>query len=101
MISDTKIFGLDLIYILLNIMFLFIPAIPVIIFRNKVFAIIFGSLCFWIISVVLCDYIMATDVGYNSIAPALYLVFGWLFGGFYCSIWLGIVLIFRNLKKHN
>ena len=73
--------------------------------RNKVRAICFGAIWFWALMIVAGEYNLATDLEYDSMAPAFAIIAGWILGLIYsCICVLFVVLcsrVFASLKSPN
>ena len=67
-----------------------IPLVVGLCFHNKWLAFVVGAVSFYGLTVWIGQYNRATDPQYDSIAPAIWIVFGWvpavLYSGL-CSIW--------------
>ena len=49
-----------------------------------------GTMIFWTWSFIGADTIRGIDPEYDSFGPAFNLLFGWILGGQYCLLWVGI-----------
>ena len=65
--------------------------------RTKVLAICLGAVWFWFLMVVGALYNLATDPAYDSFAPAISIVFGWLPGLIYTSLCVLVVVIVSRI----
>ncbi len=61
--------------------------------RNKILAICLGTIWFWFLMVVAALYNLANDPEYDSFAPAISIVVGWLPGLIYTSMCVLVVVI--------
>ena len=75
------------------------PPLLILLMESKRLAFVLGAIWFWGMAQVGCEHALATDPEYDSIAPGLNLFFGWLFGGLYCTPWLGIAIWMRGRTK--
>ncbi len=91
----------DFYEIILAVLTFLLPPVPLFVIKNKILGFIFGSVVCWILLVASAEYNLATDIEYNSIAPAISLLFGWVIGAIYCSFWLVIVLVWQNYKNRS
>lgn len=49
-----------------------------------------GTMIFWTWSFISADMVRGIDPEYDSFGPAFNFLFGWILGGQYCLIWVGI-----------
>jgi hypothetical protein len=76
-----------------------VPPILAFALRSKVRAMLFGMLWFWLLLVVGAQYNLATDPNYDSIAPGITIVFGWLPGLLYAGL-CGLAATCGNILRH-
>ncbi|MCU0717720.1 MAG: hypothetical protein MUD03_16495 [Pirellula sp.] len=87
--------------IVLAILAITIPPMLAIVIRNRVRAIRGGTIAFWILMVVGAQYSLATNSKYNSIAPGISVVAGWLPGVLYSGICVSIVATASAMSRRN
>ena len=78
---------------------LVVPPILAFALRSKVRAMLFGMLWFWLLLVVGAQYNLATDPNYDSIAPGITIVFGWLPGLLYAGLCV-LAATCGNILRH-
>ena len=61
--------------------------------RNKALAIFFGAIWFWALMIVAGQYNLATDPEYDSMAPAISIIVGWIPGLIYASLCVFLVAV--------
>lgn len=83
---------------LLVVMHLF-PAWCVLRIRREWLGFLLGTVSYWMLSLMFCDYLRAVDPEYDSFAPALVLVFGWFQGGLYCLFCYVLGHVFKVLRR--
>ena len=71
-----------------------VPPLLIFAMRTKWLAFLLGVLWVWGMMVVGAYYHLA-DPTYNSFAPAMSVLLGWLFGATYCAPWLLMALVIR------
>ena len=59
-------------------------------------AICLGTICFWVLMIVAGEYNLANDPEYDSIAPAIAIMAGWLPGLIYSSSCVLVVGLFSR-----
>jgi hypothetical protein len=81
---------------------LVLPALIVLLLRRRYYiSVPIGTLLFWGWSVVTSSLLLEVDPEYDSIAPALFVLFGGLIGASYCCFWVVIreIISFRRKSK--
>jgi hypothetical protein len=75
---------------------------PLLIFgmRRKWLGLAFGLLWFWGMMVLATEYNLATDSEYDSFAPILSILFGWIFAAIYCAPWFAVALAVSAWRRH-
>ncbi|WP_146596793.1 hypothetical protein [Novipirellula galeiformis] len=63
-----------------------VPAVFAFTIRSKTRAILWGTIWFWLLMVTAGQYNLASDSQYNSLAPGLSIVAGWIPGLIYALI---------------
>ena len=76
-----------------------VPPVLLILSKRKVLVLIMVVLWFWGMMVLSCEYQLATNPDYDSIAPGISVLFGWFFGLFYCVPWFAIALVIKSYKQ--
>jgi len=74
---------------ILGILAFIVPPILVATMSRRRLAFLVGTLWVWGLMVAAGEYNLATDPEYDSIAPGVSIVFGWVIGAMYTGIWLG------------
>ena len=74
-----------------------VPAILSFCVRSELLVILLGTAWFWLMMVIAGQYTLATDVEYNSLAPGISVVAGWLPGLIYATFCL---LISSIVSRH-
>ena len=72
-----------------------------IIVRNKARALLYGTVAVWALMVAGAQYNLATDPEYNSMAPGISIVGGWLPGLMYSGMCVSIVAIASAILRRN
>jgi len=76
-----------------------VPPLLIILSDRKVLPLIIGVLWFWGMMVLTCEYKLATDPEYDSIAPGISVFFGWFFGLWYCAPFYAISLAIKSRRQ--
>jgi len=76
-----------------------VPPALIMFSKRKVLPLLIGVLWFWGMMVLTCEYQLATDPEYDSIAPGISVFFGWFFGLWYCSPFYAISLAIKSRRK--
>ena len=71
----------------------------IVLVRNKLRAFLYALLVFWLLLVTGAEYHLAYTPGYDSFAPALSIVAGWIPAAVYSAIWLAIMLMIRYVTR--
>lgn len=79
---------------------LVVPPILVLAMRRPWLGFALGTVWFWGMLVLAGEYHLATDPGYDSIAPGLSIILGWWFGAFYCAPWYVGRLLVRAARRN-
>ena len=66
--------------------------------RNTLLAICFGTGAVWVMAIVGSQYSLATDTEYNSLAPGVTIVAGWLPGLVYSLFCALVVIVCSRVK---
>ena len=66
--------------------------------RNKALAIFFGAIWFWALMIVAGQYNLATDPEYDSMAPAISIIAGWIPGLIYASLCVFFVVVCSTIS---
>jgi hypothetical protein len=74
---------------------------PLLIFgmRRKWLGLVLGVLWFWGMMVLAAEYNL-TDSEYDSFAPIVSILFGWVCGAIYCAPWFAIALAVSAWQRH-
>ena len=73
------------------IAFLALPPFLFFTVRNRLRAFVYATLVLWVLMIVGGQYRLAYTPGYDSMAPGLSIVAGWLPASIYAGIWFAIV----------
>jgi len=76
-----------------------VPPVFLILSKRKVLVFILVVIWFWGMMMLSCEYQLATNPDYDSIAPGISVLFGWMFGLFYCAPWFAIALVIKSYRK--
>jgi hypothetical protein len=76
-----------------------VPPVLIILSDRKVLPLLIGVLWFWGMMVLSCEYTLATDPEYDSIAPGIIVFFGWLLGLWYCVPCYAISLAIKSRRQ--
>lgn len=80
---------------------LIIPPVLAIVIRSRGRAILYGTVAVWALMVAAAQYNLATDPEYNSIAPGISIVGGWLPGLMCSGLCVSIVAIASAISRRN
>ena len=72
-----------------------------IVIRSRGRAILYGTVAIWTLMVAGAQYNLATDPEYNSFAPGISIVVGWLPGLVYSGLCVSIVAIASAILRRN
>jgi len=79
---------------------LVVPPILVLAMRRPWLGFVLGTIWFWGMMVFACEYHLATDPEYDSIAPGISIVLGWCLGALYCAPWWVGRLLARAARRN-
>ncbi len=81
--------------------FLILPPILCFLVQNRIRVFIYSVISLWLLMIVGGQYHLAYTPNFNSFAPGISIVAGWVPASLYSGIWLGIALIFLPPRPNN
>lgn len=89
---------MDIADLVMTAAFFATPPILFVAVRNRLRAAIYSVTALWLLLISGAQYHLAYTPDYNSIAPGLTLVLGWLPSTVYTLIWLGVYLLIGIIR---
>ncbi len=75
-----------------------IPLLLAFLLPGRLRAIVLGTIWVWIVLVTACEYLLATDPEYDSIAPGIAIVAGWVPGLVYSSLCVLVSMVVKSIR---
>ncbi len=75
-----------------------IPLLLAFLLPSRFRAIVMGTIWVWIVLVTACEYRLATDPEYDSIAPGIAIVAGWIPGLVYSSLCVLVSTVVQSIR---
>lgn len=84
---------------LFQILALSVPPLLALIMASRARAVVLGTVWVWIIMVTACQYRLATDPNYDSFAPSIAWIAGWVPGLVYSTMCVLAAVIVKSLVR--
>jgi hypothetical protein len=82
-----------------QILALSVPLLLALIMASKARAVVLGTVWVWIIMVTACQYKLATDPNYDSFAPGIAWIAGWVPGLIYSTMCVLAAAVVKSLVR--
>ncbi len=76
-----------------------VPLLLALVLSSRVRAILLGTLWMWIWMVAASQFWLATDPDYNSVAPGIALIAGWVPGLLYSTLCVLVAIVAKSLVR--
>ena len=85
--------------VLFQVLALATPLLLALVLSSRIRAVLLGTLWVWIVMVVASLFWLATDLDYNSVAPGIALIAGWVPGLLYSTLCVLTAILAKSLVR--